>query len=243
MTDSELIVLFGLAMLALAIVAIAIDWVGKPIHRRFLPKIYRYPEELQSPPDPSRTEWSDDTFEVPDNPPDDQPMAYADGSTEWSNAELVVPEPFEGAAPGPTLFADVPDEVLHPDAESSHDEQLADIDIATASTTAAAPDSSPRGSGWRPGQFIFNLTRDGDEPSAEVVRRRFWRNIGSSEHSRNFGASNAERLAAGRPPTRRNPRTGSIETLALPLKGSGVSGGRTPKPRWPDDDIDPYGGA
>lgn len=293
MTDSELIVLFALAMLAMALVAIAVDWLGKPIHRRFVPKIFRYADELAPPADPTRTGWSDDTFAVPENPPDDQPIAFLDGSTEWTSAALVIPAPDEatGTTPlfdqfasdaddDPPLFDQFapdtdddpphhPDATEHPDAatiadapegdgtETTADASPIDHEPAAVGATRApveAGDPTPRrtadapsrrttterGTGWRPGQFVFNLTRDGNEPSPEVIRRRFWRNIAASDHVSAFGATNAERLAAGKAPSRHNPRRGSTETMRLPVASFTESGGRPPAPSWPDDDVDPY---
>ena len=98
----------------------------------------------------------------------------------------------------------------------------------------------PRGTGWSPGQYLFNRTRDGGDPSTEVVRRRFWRNVGSTEHAQAFGQLNAERLAAGRPPARLNPRTHRTETMALPVTDYVAAEGRAPSPAWPDADVDPY---
>ncbi len=246
MTNSEMIVLFALAMLALALVAIAVDWVGKPIHRRFIPKIYRYPEELAPPPDPSLTQWSDDTFRVPENPPDDEPIEYADGSTEWTDAVLVIPEVTGATKTTPPLFAEMPDvsaldrvaadDLAANDGQSVPDDSEAD----DAPEPADPPDLPRRSTGWRPGQYVFNRTRGGNEPSPEVIRRRFWKNVGMSDHVVAFGTLNAERLAAGQPPARRNARTGAMETMALPVTDYRSASGRAPSPTWNDQAVDPY---
>lgn len=239
MTDSEMIVLFALAMLALALLAIAVDWVGKPIHRRFIPKIYRYPDEVEPPPDPTLTEWSDDTFLVPENPPDDAPMLYADGSTEWSDALLVIPEIDDDIESVRPLFDELP-EVATDRAAAPAAHRQADRDPVAVSARTEPGHLPERGIGWRPGQYVFNRTRDGAEPSAEVIRRRFWRNVGSSDHVDAFGQLNAERLRAGRPPARHNPRSGTTETMSLRVIDFLTAQGKAPTPRWPDDDIDPY---
>jgi hypothetical protein len=252
MTNSEMIVLFALAMLALALVAIAVDWVGKPIHRRFIPKIYRYPEELAPPPDPSVTQWSDDTFRIPENPPDDAPIEYSDGSTEWSDAVLVIPEITGATATTPPMFAEFPDQAVEadhaveddaPEAESTGPEPQADpadSEPDEAPEPVDPPELPPRSTGWRPGQYVFNRTRSGNEPSPDAIRRRFWKNVGVSDHVVAFGALNAQRLAAGQPPVRRNARTGAMETMTLRVTDYHRASGRAPSPTWNDNAVDPY---
>lgn len=46
MSDSQLIIVLAAMSALISVVAIAIDWVGKPLrHKRFVPKIFRYEDE------------------------------------------------------------------------------------------------------------------------------------------------------------------------------------------------------
>ena len=43
----ELLIVFAALMAVISLVAIAIDWVGRPLkNRRFIPRIYRYEDEV-----------------------------------------------------------------------------------------------------------------------------------------------------------------------------------------------------
>jgi len=277
MTDSEAIVLFAAAMLAMAIFAIAVDWIGKPIRRRFVPKIFRYPEELAGPPDPSRTAWSDSTFVVPENPPLGVPIEYPDGSTEWSDSLFVVPdahpstraavlepglvpiididtadEPDTTREPAPIDTADEPDTTREPapiDTADEPDTTRAERPVPVAAgAVAAAPTPGrrlvpERSTGWRPGQYVFNRTRDGNEPRSDVVRSRFWKNIGISDHAGAFGDLNSSRLSTGKAPARRNPRSGKTELMHLDVTTFEEAAGRPPVPSWPGDELDPFAGS
>lgn len=104
-----------------------------------------------------------------------------------------------------------------------------------------APALPDRSQGWSPGQFVFNLTRSGDEPSAVVVKRRFWKNVSMSDHRGAFGQSNEVRLAEGKTPIRSNPRTGQKESMQLIGTDFLDGAGRPPRPAWPGDATDPFG--
>lgn len=202
MTNLEMLTLFGLAMFALALAAILIDWISRPNRRRFVPKIYRYPSELDPPPDPTRTAWSDANFVVPDNPPLGEPVHFSDGTTEWSGSAFRVPE-----APERPVVLPVPG----------------------------------RSEGWSPGQFVFNLTRSGGEPSPDVVSRRFWKNVSISDHRGAFGLGNETRVAEGKSPVRINPRTGQEEFMKLVGTKFYDKAGQPPQAVWPGEATDPFG--
>lgn len=67
MTPPETYVAFGAVMLLIALLAVAIDWFGKPLrHRKFVPKMYRYPDERRARRAPDRpTPWSDAALVLP----------------------------------------------------------------------------------------------------------------------------------------------------------------------------------
>ena len=47
MDTFELLIVFAALMAVISLVAIAIDWVGRPLkNRRFIPRIYRYDDEI-----------------------------------------------------------------------------------------------------------------------------------------------------------------------------------------------------
>ena len=227
MTTTELLVFFAIAMLAIALLAIAVDWVGKPIRRRFMPKMYRFPEELghAAPVDPSLTGWSDQYFVIPDE------LTTTGGHLlEWPDiddvmlddeVELVsptIPEP----APAPFDYAADGDDELPSD---------------EADAASALPE---RGLGWQRGQYVYNLVGNGSEPSADIVRTRFWKNVSATDYAAVFGAVNVDRMSRGRPPRRRNPRTQRDESMRLAIASFEEVGGRPPKPAWPTVEIDPF---
>ena len=67
MSSSETYIAFAAIMLVIALLAVAIDWFGKPLrHRKFVPKIYRFPDERVPRRAPQRlTPWSDAALVLP----------------------------------------------------------------------------------------------------------------------------------------------------------------------------------
>jgi hypothetical protein len=98
-----------------------------------------------------------------------------------------------------------------------------------------------RSEGWSPGQFVFNLTRSGGEPSSDVVSRRFWKNVSMSDHRGAFGLGNETRVAEGKSPVRINPRTGQEEVMKLVGTKFHDKAGQPPQAAWPGDATDPFG--
>ncbi len=222
MTTTELLVFFAVAMLAIAVLAIAVDWVAKPIRRRFIPKMYRFPEELgrqAPPPDPSLTGWSDQYFVIPDE------LVSTNGHVlDWPNLEAIELDDDGVEPPGVAYDSDdVPFDYVHEHGDGEDGGGL-----------------PHRALGWQRGQYVYNLIGNGSEPSVEIVRTRFWKNVSSTEHAGVFGAHNVARMSRGRPPKRRNPRTGRDESMQLVVEGYLEAQGRPPRPRWPDDEVDPF---
>lgn len=111
-------------------------------------------------------------------------------------------------------------------------------DAADAPAAADPPDLRTRG--WKPGDYVFNLTPDGREPSATTVRNRYWKNVADTGGAGIFGATNLERMGAGKPPKRRNHRTGKAETMRLPAADHDGTSGETPVPEWGSPELDPF---
>jgi filamentous hemagglutinin len=107
---------------------------------------------------------------------------------------------------------------------------------------SAAPADRGRARGWKPGDYVFNLTQSGAEPAADTIRSRYWKNVANTRGTAMFGRGNTDRMAAGKPPERRNPRTGKVEVMRLPQVDHEASGGETPVPEWPTTGLDPFSG-
>ena len=213
MSDPQLFIAFGAIMLVIALAGVAIDWVGKPLrHRKFVPKVYRYPDERRPRGSSVRpTEWSDRSFVLPVAAPPPRPV-IGPGEVGLDRA---VPQPGT-VHPGPSVF---------------------DQDTDEGPPTEAVEPAPSRE--WQPGDSVHDVDERGEVPSPALIRERYWRNVAATAGAAMFGADNVDRMAAGRGPRRRNPRTGRTETMRLPdVDGSGRS---LPVPAWPDDDVvDPF---
>jgi hypothetical protein len=256
MSSTEAFLAFGTVMLVVALLAVAIDWFGKPMrNRRFVPKIYRYPDERG----PRRVHDRPASPSAPPPRPGPGPLA-----------------PFEtSAAPIPARTAAPPIPAIEPLLVESHDSPYPDgpgglggkvavrdeVDLETPDVTDPGrlpPDEIPsdatqsvpivdgastpaaRGRGWSPGDSVYNLTAGGSEPVASTIRNRYWRNVAASPGASLFGAENVRRMAEGKAPQRHNPRTGKTETMRLGSVDYLANQGRTPVPHWPDSSVDPY---
>jgi len=94
MGTGELLTVFAALMAVIAMVGVALDWVGKPMrNRRFTPRIYRYADEHLVEVDPGRTEFSAAAFELPPVPAAGMPAMTPAGTTDWSESHFVLPEP------------------------------------------------------------------------------------------------------------------------------------------------------
>jgi len=116
-------------------------------------------------------------------------------------------------------------------------DDTSDRDAPSVGRAAAVP---ARARGWKPGDYVFNFTKAGDEPAPDTVRSRYWKNVASTAGTAMFGSSNTQRMSSGKPPERRNPRTGKIEIMRLPKVGYTDAGGATPVPEWPLVGLDPF---
>lgn len=279
MDSPQLFLAFGAIMLIAALLGVAIDWFGKPLrHRRFFPKVYRFPEERQPRRSKVRaTYWSDASFVLPVNDPEAaiEPFRYPEpGQPEVLDA----PQPFGlvrdmGPPTAQVPVVDLDDVVfdldLSNDIASSpglvtlEDTNPDHVELEPLDTAVSAPAANGTGNpesdaiaaevadssggeapdrtrGWRPGQYVFNLTPDGREPSPTTVRTRYWKNVAATAGAPVFGDSNLDRMGVGKPPQRLNHRTGKLESMRLPSAHVGDDGGRTPVPEWPTTELDPF---
>ncbi len=238
---------FLLIMLALATLAIILDWMGKPIRRSFRPRTSGTPPWLM--------------VDAPMVAPD--PVASAvggpDGHSGGAPAELLGHQPVETPAGDPAVSS--PGLPAGDPAVSSPGLPAGDPAVSSPGLPAGDPAvSSPGGypaldpvarSGdsslpgpWQAGDSIFRLTPRGTPPSITAVRRRYWKNLSERRASVVFGEANRELMAIGQAPQRFNPRTGSIEELSLPepmLRHCWTTN-RRPTPTWGDEGLDPFAG-
>ncbi len=117
MDSPELFIAFGAVMLVIALLAVAIDWFGKPMrHRKFVPKIYRFPDERQPRRSKVRaTEWSETSFVLPVAESQATPLRYPEQSHEPAEIEpapgQLLPADDHGGPPTaqvPTIAPDAP---------------------------------------------------------------------------------------------------------------------------------------
>ncbi|WP_419919621.1 hypothetical protein [Candidatus Poriferisocius sp.] len=203
---------FLLIMLALATLAIILDWIGKPIRRSFRPRTSGTPGWLMvgtpmAGPDPA--------FLPPQRP---------DTHSEEPPAELPSNQP-AGASAGPL-----------PTRADTYPGPFPDQADTSPGVRSEVPGP------WQAGDSIFKLTPRGTTPSITAVRRRYWKNLSERRASVVFGEANRELMAIGQAPQRFNPRTGTIEELSLPepmLRHCWTTN-RRPVPTWGDEGVDPF---
>ena len=209
---------FLLVMLALATLAIILDWMGKPIRRSFRPRTTGTPAWLMT-----------ETILPPESPSANPAVDFAaiqitDFDAESGPTESDPIEPLERQSQPAALNPAVPPEV--PQQE-----------------TQDLPQEEPASSGpWQAGESIFELTPRGTPPSITAVRRRYWKNLSERPSSAVFGEDNRTLMAVGQAPQRFNPRTGAIEELSLPesmLRYCWATK-RRPTPTWDDQGLDPF---
>ncbi len=82
---------------------------------------------------------------------------------------------------------------------------------------------------WKRGDDVLAATMTRARPAAATVRSRVWKNHSDGA---GWGAANAERMAAGKPPQRFNPLRGKVETAKVDVE-LGL-------PYWPDVATDPF---
>tara|TARA_B100000131_G_scaffold320188_1_gene367695 strand:+ start:1035 stop:1796 length:762 start_codon:yes stop_codon:yes gene_type:complete len=250
MTSPETFIAFAAIMLVIALIGAAIDWVGTPLkHRKFVPKAYRFPDE--------RLFRNESLHHL------DIPSPTLSSESTSFKEELVTIEAQDSSQDGDAIDVLTLEALIQPDTKeqiNDHD-QLANYtpaEIAKEKISIEEQDeitfdvredlSSPkkheaalRLSGWKPGGYIYNLTQDGREPSPATVKTRYWKNVGAASGSAIFGTQNIERMKEGKPPQRRNYKSGKIETMRISPKSFEESEGQIPIPYWPSNAVDPFG--
>ncbi|WP_420637881.1 hypothetical protein [Candidatus Poriferisocius sp.] len=208
---------FVLVMLALAALAIILDWMGKPIRRSFRPRTTGTPAwllaDVTGTPAPSAPPYLPDPAQAPaqDGSPPDAARMLAQASEDPPSGSPVpgADSPLPGhAAPDP----------------------------------GSRPEATPEPGPWQAGESIFKLTPRGTPPSITAVRRRYWKNLSERRSSVVFGADNQALMAIGKAPQRFNPRTGTTEELDLPepMLRHCWANHRRPTPTWGDEGLDPF---
>ncbi len=244
MSSPETFLAFGAIMLIVALIGVAIDWFGKPLrHRKFIPKAYKFPDERL---------FRSDVFNSSPSPQVTKPSHQK----ETRNGENLInttddnePKNEDSVRAGSVLTGQETDET-HIYQTSGGSQSPYPKSILSSEEIKIAGDESTgskslgigiRLQGWAPGDDIYNLTKNGTEPSPSTVRSRFWKNVGVSPGASIFGTENVERLREGKPPQRRNPRTAKYETMRVILLSYEEGEGRTPIPNWPNNSVDPFG--
>lgn len=215
MSSVAVFFVFLLIMLALATLAIILDWMGKPIRRSFRPRTTGTPAWLM-------TEVALPSESPISSPTDD----FAATQTTDFDA---------GAGPAEPLELQAQPAALNPGTPQVH----------LLGVSQDPPQDEPTSSGpWQAGESIFKLTPRGTPPSITAVRRRYWKNLSERRSSVVFGEENRALMAVGQAPQRFNPRTSTIEELSLPesmLRYCWATK-RKPTPTWDDKGLDPFAG-
>jgi len=92
---------------------------------------------------------------------------------------------------------------------------------------------------WKPGDRLDARQND-RKPTTAIKAQRFWQTIAAAlEPNSHFDDDSRSRMADGRAPRRRNPRTGANETAALVGLRAAASADEV-RMYWPDDSVDPW---
>ncbi|MEC8985980.1 MAG: hypothetical protein VX763_05130, partial [Actinomycetota bacterium] len=228
MTSPETFIAFAAIMFVIALIGAAIDWVGAPLrHRKFVPKAYRFPDErlfrnerLRNPNAPSAAPSSRVTHIN-----EEAVVIEGRDSSQVENGTTVITlDPSDGQDQHLGLFEDQvgnfepslegpsPNEIVPDEGPTTVREETV---VATQESISIPNkhEEALRLRGWEPGGYIYNLTKDGREPSPATVKTRYWKNVGAASGSAIFGAQNILRMKEGKPPQRRNYKSGKIETM------------------------------
>lgn len=214
------------------VVWIALDYLGNPNRGRFRPKGARLDGTRVQRRDAARRQRAEDDAAVRATLRD----AYGSSSLRvgWNRAReaealesdemLVRPDP----RPTPVVAAPLRTHLPWFSEAFQRDEPL--LGTLRDEAFVAVPEM-PRGR-WRRGDDPLLLSPTGRPPTATTVRSRVWKNHADGP---SWGATNNDRMRAGRPPRRYNPLTGAVETGKVDL--------RTARPGWGSDLTDPFAAA
>ena len=256
MTSPETFIAFTAIMIVIALIGAAIDWVGAPLrHRRFVPKAYRFPDErlfrnesLNNPDIHTSTSSSGSIYFKEETLSIESEENFQPGNS----IEVLTLEPpiKEGTTDGTSAELGL-DPLQHrgdkasAELEQEKNSKIVQDEIKLPLQEGLTPPKRHEGTlrlrGWKPGGYIYNLTQDGREPSPATVKTRYWKNVGAASGSAIFGGHNIERMKDGKPPQRRNFKSGKMETMRISPKSFEESEGEIPIPYWPSNAVDPFG--
>ncbi len=213
---------FLLIMLALATLAIILDWMGKPIRRTFRPRTTGTPGWL----------LTDSPVEIP--APIEPPSVGQEPALIDPPAPGQEPAPIEPPAPV-VARADEPEPVQEVRGQPAEPLPVAPLASGPPTVETIHPP-------WQAGDSVYKPTTRGTPPSIATVRRRYWRNLSEREGSVVFGEANRTLMAIGQAPQRFNPRLGANEELSLPepMLRYRWATKRNPVPTWGDKGLDPF---
>jgi hypothetical protein len=266
MSSPETFIAFAAIMFVIALIGAAIDWFGTPLrHRKFIPKAYRFPDErlfrneklhnsnlthfqknlddsaflgsVESAPErvPEPSPQNND-FLVEQEDPNLINVLSSTSTLNDESAPVDTPdvELIDGTDPMKIVLIDNDNQQKDPPSRELEEPLPVGLQVVTKGSETF------RLRGWTPGGYIFNLTHDGREPSPATVRTRYWKNVGAEAGSAIFGTANIERMCDGKPPQRRNYRTGKLETMRITPISFQESSGEIPIPYWPSTAVDPF---
>ncbi len=242
MRTFEMLIVFAALMAMIAVVGIAIDWVGKPLRgRRFIPRVYRFDDELAN--SARQQAASRSAAQAPRGPvftplPSTPSLPPA--------ADLTIDAKAPSWKPGATVAQGVPAAPVAVNAAADHAQpgdsvwtQLVEAEQADPNSLAARGRQAPvTPDVWTPGMALDQHI-GGRRPAPEVKAERFWKAAAVSPSAVHFGQANKDRLSAGKAPRRRNPRTGKSESLQL-MGLREASDERSVRMFWPDEAVDPW---
>lgn len=109
---------------------------------------------------------------------------------------------------------------------------------AGIATAQGLDDLSPTTTSWQPGMALDATVND-ERPSLATKAERYWRATAAALDESHFDAEAIDRMADGKAPRRRNPRTSRVESMQLTglRRASARSDVRM---SWPDSSVDPW---
>lgn len=267
MRTVELMIVFGALMAIVAVVAIAIDWVGKPMRgRRFIPRVYRFDDELEpvalsrqvaAPPVMMPMGTPPMPYHVPPMP-NQVPSAFSNsigtaetGSTPsandtWNPDPTVVAVPAVGMPSAPaSSIVQSPQPLDDPAGDNweDWDELLQSApDNAISGVDPEATQDWGGAATWET-SMALDAVVGGQRPTPIDMAERYWKTVAVSASANldatHFDSEQIDRMLAGRAPNRLNPRTTRHETPEL-LGLRSASHPSQVQVFWPGDSIDPW---
>lgn len=248
MRSFEVVIVFAALMALVALVAVAIDWVGKPLrHRRFIPRLYRYEDELPFELQPAPVGVALEA------PAPAQPVRADTSRRARRGARRARPAPADQAepavavapsvlAPGPVVMPTAPPMAGAPAAFSANlAPEAPAFAQATRSQIAGRGDTAPPSTAdkWQPGLPLDTLLNS-RKPTVAVKAERYWISLGAQlTPGSHFDDEMKSEMLSGRAPSRRNPRTGRSERMQLEGLRSASSLDDV-RMHWPDAAVDPW---